>query len=179
MSIATLKQKISNKITADRVKRKNTLSKLDKKAPYFWLSTWFGSGLILPASGTWGTVFSVPFAVAAYYFGGVPALLICAIALFFIGLWSSHQFEKLSGEHDHSMIVIDETVGYFIAAAAVNGSALSFFLAFLLFRFFDAVKPWPIGWIDKKVSGAFGVMIDDVVAGILSAFVLWGIHGYI
>tara|TARA_R110002126_G_scaffold13118_2_gene56420 strand:+ start:113220 stop:113744 length:525 start_codon:yes stop_codon:yes gene_type:complete len=172
-------KKIKQKIENARKQQLLALQNVNRRKAYFWLSTWFGSGLITPASGTWGTLFSMPFVIAAYIFGGAPALIIGCALIFFIGLWSAHQFEKDSKAHDSSMIVIDETAGMFLAAATVNGSALSFVLAFILFRFFDAVKPWPISWLDKKVDGAFGVMIDDIAAGLFAAIALWGIHGFI
>lgn len=172
-------EKIKQKIKTARESKQLVLQNVNKRKAYFWLSTWFGSGLITPASGTWGTLFSMPFVVVAYLFGGAQALIIGCIIIFTIGLWAAHQFEKDSKSHDSSMIVIDETAGMFLAAVTVNGSALSFVLAFILFRFFDAVKPWPISWLDKKVNGAFGVMIDDILAGVFAAAVLWGIHGFI
>ena len=67
--------------------------------------------------------------------------------------------------------MIDEVAGIWLALAAADLSLLMILLTFLLFRFLDIVKPWPIGWLDKKVKGAFGVMIDDYVAGLI-AFVL-------
>ncbi len=172
-------KKLKHKALSARERKQQVLQNVNKRKAYFWLSTWFGSGLITPASGTWGTLFSMPFVVAAYIFGGATALLIGCVIIFAIGLWAAQQFEKDSKSHDSSMIVIDETAGMFLAAATVNGSILSFVLAFILFRFFDALKPWPICWIDKKVNGAFGVMIDDILAGIFAAAVLWGIHGFI
>jgi len=72
--------------------------------------------------------------------------------------------EKL-GVHDHGGIVWDEFVGLWIAMAALPVSWASIILGFGLFRFFDILKPWPISWLDKKVSGGWGIMLDDIAAG--------------
>ena len=76
--------------------------------------------------------------------------------------------EKL-GVHDHSGIVWDEFVGLWIALAFLTPTLGSIICGFVLFRFFDILKPWPIGWLDKKMQGGIGIMIDDIVAGIFAA----------
>ena len=73
---------------------------------------------------------------------------------------------------DPSWIVVDEVVGMWIAAAAAPLSLLWFGIAFLLFRFFDILKPWPVGWADRKVGGGMGVMLDDVFAGLYAAVII-------
>ena len=77
------------------------------------------------------------------------------------------------GVHDHGGIVWDEFVGFWIAMAALPITWQSVVLGFVLFRVFDILKPWPISWLDKKVSGGFGIMIDDVVAGLAAAVVIY------
>jgi phosphatidylglycerophosphatase A len=74
--------------------------------------------------------------------------------------------------HDHSGIVWDEFVGLWIALAFIEPQLTSIIVGFLLFRFFDIVKPWPISWLDKQVGAGIGIMIDDVVAGVFAAIVL-------
>jgi phosphatidylglycerophosphatase A len=71
--------------------------------------------------------------------------------------------------HDHSGIVWDEFVGLWIAMGFLSPSLGSIICGFVLFRFFDIVKPWPIGWLDKNMQGGMGIMIDDIVAGIFAA----------
>ena len=77
------------------------------------------------------------------------------------------------GVHDHGGIVWDEFVGFWIAMAALPITWQSVILGFVLFRVFDVLKPWPISWLDKKVSGGFGIMIDDVIAGLAAAVVIY------
>lgn len=77
------------------------------------------------------------------------------------------------GVHDHGGIVWDEFVGFWIAMAALPITWQSVILGFVLFRVFDIFKPWPISWLDKKVSGGFGIMIDDVIAGLAAAVVIY------
>lgn len=89
-----------------------------------------------------------------------------------LGIWICAQAAKKLGVHDHQGIVWDEMVGYWITMIAVPVSALTVLLGFILFRFFDIVKPWPIGEIDRKVTGGLGIMLDDIVAGLFSLVVI-------
>lgn len=154
------------------------IKKLDFKNPAVWVATWFGCGLMRPAPGTWGTLGAMPIGLILLALGGKSALAIGAIAIFAIGLWASKQFESMTQSHDSSMIVIDEVAGMWIVLLASTLSPLSIIAAFLLFRLFDVLKPWPISWLDKNIGGALGVMLDDVAAGIAAALCLYGIHYY-
>ena len=98
-----------------------------------------------------------------------------------IGFWSAEKFDSMAGGHDHKAIVIDEVVGIWIAMLAIpvlsvdmHISFIYFVAAFVLFRFFDIVKPWPVGWADQKLSGAKGVMMDDILAGLISFLIIGG-----
>ena len=84
--------------------------------------------------------------------------------------------DGMVNEKDSSLIVVDEAVGIWIAMIPALLTPLSIGLAFLLFRFFDVLKPWPINYFDKHFKGPMGVMIDDVIAGIMAAFVLIGLR---
>lgn len=155
---------------------KELIASLDKKDPAVWLATWFGCGMTKLAPGTWGTVGGLPFGVAILYYFGMPALIVASVIVFAIGYWASGKFEKMTGKHDDSAIVIDEVVGGWIALMAAGTGLVPVVLAFLLFRFFDILKPWPVSWADQKLSGALSVMLDDVLAGIYAAIVLIGFH---
>lgn len=144
--------------------------------PHALLATWFGSGLLKPAPGTWGTLAAMPFAWGiATAAGSGWWLLAAAAALFPVGIWAAGQYDRTTGGHDASEIVIDEVVGVWIALAVVPVDWLHYLLGFVLFRLFDIAKPWPIGWLDRRISGGLGVMADDVVAGVFAAVSLWGI----
>lgn len=159
-----------------KIRNQDTLNRLDFKHPATWAATWFGCGLIQPAPGTWGTLGGLPFGIIILMFGGIPSLVIASIIVFIIGLWASKHFERMVREKDSGMIVIDEVVGVWIAMIPAVLTSTSIALAFLLFRFFDILKPWPISWLDKHVRGGMGVMIDDVLAGIFAALVLIGLR---
>ncbi len=154
------------------------IKKLDFKNPATWVATWFGCGLMRPAPGTWGTLGGLPIGLLILVLWGVEALAVATLLVFILGLWSSRKFEEMTQTHDSSIIVIDEVAGIFITLLACTLTPASIALAFILFRIFDVLKPWPISWLDKNVNGALGVMVDDVAAGIAAALCLWGIHYY-
>ena len=93
-----------------------------------------------------------------------------------VGIYLCDKASRDMGVHDHGAIVWDEVVGLLITLIAVPAGWLWIIVGFALFRFFDIVKPWPIKWLDSKVSGGFGIMIDDVVAGIFSLICLQVIY---
>lgn len=159
-----------------KIQNQDTLRRLDFKHPATWAATWFGCGLMQPGPGTWGTIGALPFGVIILMFGGVPSLLVAIAVTFIIGLWASKHFERMVREKDSGMIVIDEAVGVWIAMIPAILTPTSIGLAFILFRLFDIWKPWPISYLDKRVHGAMGVMIDDVLAGIFAAIVIIGLR---
>ncbi len=146
---------------------------------YDIIATWFYSGYLRPASGTWGTFASLPLClIIVHMFGGL-GIISASIVLFVIGLWAANIYEVKTGEHDSSRIVIDEVVGMLIASVPLLfiNNCFMIGLCFLLFRLFDAWKVGLVGWCDKSINGALGVMIDDVVAGLLTTIVI--LIGYI
>ncbi len=144
------------------------------KDPAIWLATWFGCGLMRPAPGTWGTLGGLPIGVLIYALGGWIALSIAVVVVSVVGYWAAARFEEQTGEHDNGAIVIDEVAGVWIALIPAGLSIPYVIAAFLLFRFFDILKPWPISWADKKLPGALGVMTDDIIAGIFAALIIAG-----
>jgi phosphatidylglycerophosphatase A len=154
------------------------IKKLDFKNPATWVATWFGCGLMHPGPGTWGTLGGLALALILLALGGTMALLAGIAATIAAGFWAARAFAGMTGTHDNSMIVIDEVAGIMIALLGSTLSPLSIILAFVLFRLFDILKPWPISWLDKNMDGAAGVMADDILAGIFTALCLTGIHHY-
>ncbi len=154
------------------------IKKINFKAPETWVATWFGCGLMQPAPGTWGTLGGLPIALILLATGGKTGLAIGIVFITLIGLWAARKFEVMTGTHDNSMIVVDEVAGICITLLTSTLSPLSIIVGFLLFRFFDILKPWPISYLDKNIGGAWGVMADDLLAGIFAAICLWGIHYY-
>ncbi len=138
------------------------------------VATFFGSGLSPIAPGTVGSLAALPL---AYVLLSVPvgqAMLVIG-ALFLMGVWASNTVEAALEQHDASLIVIDEVVGQCLVVTlldvflrgAVDTTQL-LLLSFIGFRLFDIVKPWPVGWVDRKIGDGLGVMLDDVVAALLA-----------
>ena len=99
-------------------------------------------------------------------------------AVFWLGLWAADRYMRAVGVHDPGAIVVDEVAGQWLTLAVAPLDPLAYLAGFLLFRVFDVLKPWPAGWLDRRVGGAFGVMIDDIAAaayagGALAVLVTW------
>lgn len=137
------------------------------KHPVHFFSFGFGTGLMPKAPGTFGTL---PAIVLVWLFAPLDVAAYMGVVVFavIIGIYLCGATAKAMGEHDAPAIVWDEIAGYMIAMIAVPVSWQSLLLAFVLFRIFDIIKPWPISWLDKKVDGGFGIMLDDIVAGFIS-----------
>lgn len=130
------------------------------------LATWFGSGLVRVAPGSFASLTALPGAALLAWVGGPALVLGAAAALFLLGIWASDAYMAAVKVHDPPAIVIDEVVGQWITLALLPLDPLFYALGFLLFRVVDVVKPWPANFIDRAVTGGFGVMLDDVVAGV-------------
>ena len=137
------------------------------KDPVVFIAMGLGSGLSPKAPGTAGTLLTVPLV----YFLQQQSTLVYALTILFVlatGSWICGYAAKKLQVHDHSGIVYDEVAGFLITMFMVPVGCYWLLAGFILFRFFDAVKPWPISWFDKNISGGFGIMFDDVIAGLLS-----------
>lgn len=142
--------------------------------PIHLLAFGFGSGAAPKAPGTWGTL------VAVLIYWPLSQLspehyLLMLLVTSVMGIYICGQTARDLGVHDHGSIVWDEFVGFWITMFAAPVGWVWVVVGFVLFRFFDIIKPWPISWIDKKITGGFGIMLDDVIAGVMAAVVLQGI----
>ncbi|USH01844.1 phosphatidylglycerophosphatase A [Grimontia kaedaensis] len=157
----------------------NPISKIRLSNPVHLLATGFGSGLSPIVPGTMGTLAAVPFYYLLVSFS--PIVLAVAIVLgSLIGVYLCGRTSGDMGVHDHGSIVWDEFVGFWITMFLVPVTDWQVVLAgFIIFRFFDMVKPWPISWLDKQVHGGFGIMLDDIVAGLMSMVTLWMGYTYL
>ena len=138
------------------------------KNPVHFLALGFGSGLAPKAPGTFGTLAALPLVwlLASYTSFGLYFIITCLVCL--AGIWICDLTAKDMQVHDDASIVWDEVAGMLITMLAVPISWQTLLVGFLLFRFFDILKPWPISYLDKQVHGGFGIMIDDVLAGVFA-----------
>ncbi len=141
------------------------------RSPVQFLAFGFGSGLSPRAPGTAGTLAAVPlyWLVADWSLPWYSAFVLAAALL---GIWICGAASRELGVHDHPGIVWDEFVGYWITLWAVPVDWVWMLAGFVVFRVFDIVKPWPISHLDRKVQGGFGIMIDDILAGVMSCATL-------
>ncbi len=147
------------------------LRRLAFSSPWGFLALGFGSGLFRAAPGTAGTVVAIPLALGLLALPPLPALVV-VFSLMFAGIPLCRAAATALGESDPGAIVWDEIVGFCLVAVLAPGGMAWFTAAFFAFRFFDIVKPWPIRWLEKRLSGGVGVMADDIVAALYAAGVL-------
>lgn len=135
------------------------------------------AGLAPKAPGTWGTLEACILAPFIFLPLGYTARIIFLIVLFITGGMAATRAEQILGQKDPGQVVIDELVGVWLVLLPFkNPSLLTIFLAFLLFRIFDITKPWPIKASEYWLPGGFGVMIDDVLAGVYALMALGAIR---
>ena len=135
------------------------------------LATGFGVGYSPIAPGTLGTLVAIP----VYYFLSnisSPIYEITLIGFFFLSVWISENAEIFFGKKDDQRIVIDEMMGFLITMLWVPKTIRFIIIAFFLFRFFDILKPFPIRHLEKRFKGGFGVVLDDVMAGVYGNIIL-------
>ncbi len=141
------------------------------RRPVHVLAFGLGAGRVPVAPGTAGTAVGVLvyLALAAL---PAPAYLAATLALAVIGIPICAVTARDLGVHDHPGIVLDEIVGFLVAMIAAPEGWVWIAAGFVLFRLFDVAKPWPIRWLDRRVGGGLGIVIDDVVAGLYALALL-------
>lgn len=139
--------------------------------PIHFLAFGFGSGLAPFMPGTFGTLAAVPIYLAIQPLS--PTLYFAiTLAVIIIGVWLCGRSSELLGVHDHGGIVWDEIAGFLVTMFLAPPGWQWIVAGFVLFRIFDIFKPPPIGWMDKKMQGGMGIMMDDVVAGVFALVIL-------
>ena len=155
-------------MTETDTERPETVAVFRKSGPYdktaLMLGTWFGSGLMPFASGTFGTLAATPLVALSGLFSplsGALFLMIMSLA----AIWASHVVQRLLKKTDPSEVVIDEVAGFLLTMLWIPLSWGTLLAGFLLFRFFDIWKPWPAGPAER-FHGGLGIVLDDLVAGL-------------
>lgn len=151
--------------------RENVREVFDLKKPVHCVALGFGAGYAPRAPGTVGTLVGIPFYLLAVQLPWAAYALVL-LGLFLAGVWICDRAARDAGVHDHPAIVWDEVVGYMVTMLLMPPQWYWVVGGFLAFRFFDVLKPWPIRWVDRRVAGGFGIMVDDVLAGLFAAAVL-------
>ena len=141
------------------------------KNPIYFFAFGLGSGAIPFMPGTFGTLMAVPFYLLLQPLSLVAYIIFTVI---FIGasVWVSERCSRDIQFHDHPGMCIDEFAGFFVTMIAAPHGWGWVIYGFLLFRLFDIWKPWPIHLIDEKVHGGFGMILDDVVAGLFACIII-------
>ena len=155
------------------MKEENPLNRVHLTHPIHFLALGLGSGLLRPAPGTWGSLAGLIIGYFTLDYFGMTFFALFTFFAFLIGCYLCQKTADDMQVHDHGAIVWDEFIGIFITLMAVpqlNWQWLA--VAFISFRFFDILKPYPIRYFDQKLESGFGIMIDDVLAAIYAVLVI-------
>lgn len=145
------------------------------KNPVHFFAFGFGSGLLKPASGTWGSLAGFLISILIWELSKSQTLFIALSLIgFIVGCFICEKASQDLKVHDDSRIVWDEIVAVFLIFAFLPQYDWKFYaLAFIGFRFFDILKPFPIKYFDKKMENGFGIMIDDVLAAVYTIILVY------
>jgi len=151
---------------------------MDLRDPAVLVATGLGVGLLPAAPGTWGSLAALPVAWVLQAWVGPWGLAGAIVAVFALGLWSVGRVAGGAAGDDPAPVVIDEVAGQWLTLLFAPLDPALYLGGFLLFRLADILKPWPVGWADRAVPGALGVMLDDLLAGLyagagLAALAWW------
>lgn len=147
--------------------------RLKMSNPCHLLATGFGSGLFPWMPGTMGSLAAIPFWWLMRFLP-LPMYVLLMMSGIALGIYLCHRTARDMGVHDHGCIVWDEFIGMWITLIAVPQAEWQWVaVGFILFRLLDIWKPWPVRWFDRNVQGGMGIMMDDIVAGIIAAALLY------
>ncbi|MDG1225204.1 MAG: phosphatidylglycerophosphatase A [Burkholderiales bacterium] len=142
------------------------------KNPYVFIACGFGLGAIRPAPGTWGTLLAFPIHYGLALVLSTQQFIGVWVVIFLMGIKLCELAGKSLGQSDHSAVVIDEIVAFGLILAIIPSGLYWHALAFIVFRLFDIFKPLGIDYLDKNLKGGFGVMLDDIAAGVYTLGVM-------
>lgn len=142
------------------------------------IAHWFGLGLIPFAPGTWASLATLPLAYFLTKFGNLEIYIFVTAFITIIGIYASQIISIEMKISDPSQIVIDEVSGQLITLMFIPAEPMWYLCGFILFRFLDIRKPWPIRWLDTNIKGGTGIMLDDIVAGIFACVILLLSHRF-
>lgn len=143
--------------------------------PVQLLAAGLGTGLSPVAPGTAGTLLGVVLYLPLALLPPVGYLIAVLLAIL-LGVWACGRTARELGVHDHPGIVWDEVAGYLVTMAGLPLGWEWVIGGFALFRLFDVIKPWPISWLDRRVGGGLGIMLDDLAAGAAACALLHGVR---
>ncbi len=138
--------------------------------------TFFGIGRLPVAPGTFGSLAAIPISwlLGTYY--GTLSLLFIAAFLTILGFFATKQYVLRKRETDPSEVVIDEVIGQILTLCFVPITLPNLILGFVIFRFFDIAKPWPVSYFDREIKGAAGILLDDIIAAIMAGSLMYCLH---
>ena len=158
----------------------NPLERVTLRNPIHFLALGLGAGLLHPAPGTWGSLVGVIVGALLLPWLGAQTFFILTALCFFLGIWLCERTSHDMGVHDHGSIVWDEIVAVFLVLLAVPEVSLFWCaVAFVTFRLFDILKPYPIRYFDEKLTNGFGIMVDDILAAGYSILVILALAHFI
>ncbi len=147
--------------------------------PIHFIACGFGAGAMPIMPGTFGTLIAIPIYLLFAPLAS-PIYIGIVVAMFLLGIWLCEVTGKDFNVPDHGAMVWDEIVGFLLVMIYVPTTWYTILIGFVLFRLFDIIKPPPIKWLDQKIKGGFGVMLDDVVAAVFAWIILqallWLLH---
>jgi len=136
------------------------------------LATWFGTGLMPKAPGTFGTLAAMPLVLIGWF--GTRYSVAALAGMILIAVWAAHRAANLLEREDPPEVVIDEAVGFLTTLLLLPVTWQSIGLGFILFRCFDILKPWPVRQAER-LTGGLGIVMDDLLAGLYAHLFLRGI----
>lgn len=141
------------------------------------LATWFGTGFLPKAPGTWGSLAALPLAWLLLEYVGLYGLVSATFFFLAAGVWAAQKYIDTAGGNDPAEVVIDEVVGQWLTIVVIalfgsfHDSLINYGLAFVAFRLFDIWKPFPIALVERRLDDGLGIMVDDLIAAVYAAMV--------